>query len=52
MAQETASMNDERVILKLGLVVDAHTTTQDVEAALDAGLAHIRARVVTALWDI
>jgi hypothetical protein len=44
MAQEAGSMNDGHAIPKLGLVVDALTTTRDVEAALDAGVAHIRAR--------
>jgi diketogulonate reductase-like aldo/keto reductase len=49
MAQETASMNDGRAIPQLGLVVDAYTTTQDVEAALDAGVAHIRAWAYSSL---
>jgi hypothetical protein len=51
MAQETTSINDGCAIPQLGLVVDAHTTTRDMENALDAGVAHICARIVTALWD-
>jgi hypothetical protein len=45
-------MNDGLAIPKLGLVADTQTTTREVENALDAGVAHIRARVVTALRDI